>query len=283
MPSNNLVISWLGVKVARLGKPARYAHEEGPPRWGYKTRLGFPLAIKPPPRPLSTESALQPKPERSEASPAPADLVVFCFFQPSETWWENQAAERHIYPLDKLHNLHLLTFLTRGRSPLSSPSGRLLLPTDDNFPSHIPSVAIATLSTMSGIVITLSLLACILVISEACNRSAQGGLPAGYTPPPSADGGSYGPGSGPVPPHPFRRRRDDDSDNNNDVQQSQVVTRMMQKLFVDLDVDGDGSVCADEWAKRGGIADDYTQLLADFDRNGDGILSFDEFLSASKS
>ncbi|XP_038048476.1 uncharacterized protein LOC119722430 [Patiria miniata] len=137
---------------------------------------------------------------------------------------------------------------------------------------------------MSGIVITLSLLACVLAISEACNQASQGGLTGGNTLPPSADGdNSYGPGSGPVPPHPFRRRRDDDSDNSALTLQSQAMSKMMRRLFDELDADDDQSVTAEEWVRRRGNAEDYRQVLAEFDKNDDDVLSFDEFLAASKS
>ena len=56
---------------------------------------------------------------------------------------------------------------------------------------------------MTGIVITLSLLACILVISEACSQ-ASGGPAGGVTQPPSGGDNVYGPGSGPIPPTPVQ-------------------------------------------------------------------------------
>ncbi|XP_033636933.1 uncharacterized protein LOC117297871 [Asterias rubens] len=135
---------------------------------------------------------------------------------------------------------------------------------------------------MSGIVLTLTLLVCILVITEACSPSSTGSGGGNHTPSPANDGNVYNPGKGPIPPHPFRRRRDDNEDVSLD-KKLQAMNKMMSELFDELDADDDTKVSKEEWVRRKGNAEDYVQIVATFDKNGDGLLSRDEFLAASKS
>ena len=55
---------------------------------------------------------------------------------------------------------------------------------------------------------------------------------------------------------------------------SQAMTRMMTKLFAELDVDDDKAICADEWTRRKGNPEDYRQIVSGFDKNGTALLSF---------
>ena len=65
-----------------------------------------------------------------------------------------------------------------------------------------------------------------------------------------------------------RRRRDDDQDNSAPGRQLDAMARMMEELFDGLDADGDRSVSKNEWVQRRGKAEDYRQVLADFDADG---------------